>query len=116
MNNTTVENNTITKLCKRCVKLNKPNPEKKLQEFPIKTKNKLSDWCKDCHKEYSKEHYKKNADKIIAKTKEWQKNNKDKIKKYTKTYRDAIKSLNQTKPPEDILNNILPISPQNQKD
>ena len=48
--------------------------------------NKLSNWCKACHRAYSKENYNKNADKKINAAKKWQKKNKDKVKNYVKKY------------------------------
>lgn len=43
--------------------------EKSLDEFPLKNrvKNTRSSMCKDCHAEYSREHYQNNKQKYAAK-------------------------------------------------
>lgn len=119
MEQNTPENNKgnqiVNKTCTRC------NQLKNLSLFPKKTGDKLSNWCKECHRNYSKEHYRRNADEIIAKTIAWQKNNPTKVKDYLKTYRRKGRKLKieplPPKPPgpDDIIQNLLPVSPNNNK-
>jgi hypothetical protein len=67
--------------------------------FESKKPGKLRFKCKDCKKNYEKEHYTKNKDKIKENNKEYYQNNKDKIKENKKEYRqnnkDKIKENNK---------------------
>ncbi len=49
-------------------------------------KDGLSFYCKDCYKKQARLHYSKNSKKLNEKTKEWAKNNPDKIAANTKRY------------------------------
>lgn len=63
--------------------------------------------CRECKREYSREHHQKNKDKRNAQIIEWRKNNKDKANASTKRYRDnhpekcrALKRRWENKNPE----------------
>jgi len=68
------------KVCPRC------KEEKELSEF-----NKGRSECRLCSKEYKKEYYENNKDKIKKGKKEYRENNKDKIKEYDKEYKQNNK-------------------------
>ncbi len=66
-----------TKTCSKC-KIEQP--------FSNFSKNRcmkdgLCNWCKECTKEGQKEYYSRNKEKILSKHREYNKNNKSKIKK-----------------------------------
>jgi len=64
-----------TKICSKCKK------RKPLKKFGVNRAKKdgLNHQCKQCRKEYSKEHYKANAEKLKEKGKEYYKANSEKI-------------------------------------
>lgn len=64
------------KICKKC------GNKKSIDEF---YKNRWE--CKECRKEFNKEHYQINKDKIKKYNKEYQRKNKEYQKKYNKEYR-----------------------------
>jgi hypothetical protein len=68
------------KVCPKC------KEEKELSEF-----NKGRSECRLCSKEYKKEYYENNKDKIKKGKKEYRENNKDKIKEYDKEYKQNNK-------------------------
>ena len=60
------------KKCSACKK------EKQENEFAIKKKNRAGEniyqsFCKECNKQYQKEHYKKNKERYKNKAREWEK-------------------------------------------
>ena len=78
-----------TKICTKCG-LEKPLTD----EYFNKSKNYddgFTYYCKICIKEYKKQYYKKNKDKIKSKVKQYNKDNKEKIVKYRKNYRHKNK-------------------------
>lgn len=79
-----------TKICVKCKK------SKELSFFHKNkwTKDGCSSWCKECKREYGR------SDKSIKKLKEWQSNNKDKIKLFG--LRSKLKKYNLTE--QEFLN------------
>ena len=75
----------MVKVCKKC------KVEKPFDEFHKNKNNKdaLTCKCKSCCKEYKKEYYQANKEKITEKTKEYVQANKKKIKEYKKEYQKA---------------------------
>lgn len=80
--------NELTKICHKC------NKEKSLSNYykhPT-SKNGYVSHCKACHKKYYTNYYEKNKDKIKQKSKIYNHNNKENIKKYIKENEDTIKT------------------------
>lgn len=82
--------NIIKKECCRCEQI------KEVKMFNKKTSSKdgYSSTCKDCVKEYDKQHYDKHKDKIKEHKKQYRKENSDKVKetqrRYYKTHKEEI--------------------------
>lgn len=75
-------NNDQVKVCTKC------NISKPLSEY-----NKNKNICKPCEKEYKKEYYQKNKDKIKAKVSEYRENNKDKVQETNRKYKENHRQL-----------------------
>lgn len=75
------------KLCAKC------GLEKPKEDFNWKNKAKgwLSSWCRECNKEYRKEHYKKNKEQILEDQRKYYKENKERRNEYSKKYRKENK-------------------------
>ena len=97
-----------TKICKKCL------DNKLLSDFSKNknTKDGLQDKCKICVKEYKKQYYIDNKDKILEKGKEyyienqkiiidrvkiWGNNNKNKVEQYKKNYVEKNRDFINTK-------------------
>ena len=73
------------KKCGKCSEV------KSVREFYRNTKRGTGGYCKDCAKSFSKENYRKNADKVKAAVKRYNAAHPEKIKQYAKTYREKQK-------------------------
>ena len=76
------------KLCKKC------GLEKEKTDFYKDKQNKdgLGSYCKTCHKENVRKNYKLNPEKILVRTKKWQKDNPEKRAKIRRKYQYGISS------------------------
>lgn len=81
LRNSTFFLNTKGNVMKICIKC---QVNKQEDEFAIKNSNKniRSIYCKECHKIYAKEHYKKNKFKYIQKAYQWRKKIKELINNF----------------------------------
>jgi len=68
----------LSKICTVC------GADKPLSEFRRQSRNKdgLMYWCKECQDQKNKERYLKKRDHCIAKSREWNLKNPEKLKKY----------------------------------
>lgn len=71
------------KICGTC------KQEKLLDEFDRLTRSRdgHGSICKQCSRKYGRNHYKKNREVYIKRTKEWYKKNREYSAKYSKEYR-----------------------------
>ena len=73
-----------TKCCKKCHKV------KSLSEFgrQAKYKDGVKNYCKDCIKIMNNERYLRVRESHLAKVRKWQDENREKVLKYKKDYRE----------------------------
>lgn len=84
------KNFSITeKKCTRC------NKVLQIDEFKIdkRSKDRYSNWCNTCRREYAKEYYKKNKDTVLLKQKEYYEKNKETISAKNKHYYENNKDI-----------------------
>lgn len=74
--------NIETKICNKC------NIEKPIIDFNIK-----KSMCKLCEKEYKREYYLKNRDKVLKKVLEYRENNKEKVLETSRKYKRNNRQL-----------------------
>jgi hypothetical protein len=60
------------KVCKRCGKV------KLIENFYLSKRNSRCIWCKDCSKDFYKKYYQKNRRRILKRTNEYKRKNKNK--------------------------------------
>ena len=75
-------NKTDIKICNKCSQIKNKNSFYKQKS----TKDGFTNYCKNCIKDYNKNYYKNNRDRIIQNTQQWYGNNKEYKKEYDKNY------------------------------
>lgn len=70
------------KICSKC------NIEQPIENFSIKNKQKgtRNAWCRECNRQYNKEHYQNNKDSYLEKSKKYEKNNRLYMYNYLKNH------------------------------
>lgn len=71
-----------TKVCKKC------GIEKPIDDF-----NKTQNQCKVCEKEYKREYYQKNKEKVQKKVSEYRENNREKVLETNRKYKENHRQL-----------------------
>ena len=54
--------------------------------------NGLANWCKGCCKNYKEQYYIKNKEKLLEKSKNWERDNPEKRAKISKRYKEKVRS------------------------
>ena len=92
---------------KTCIKCSE------IKEYDLFVKDRNT--CKVCKKEYLKEHYKNNSEKLEAYRKEWDKNNSEKVNEYRKKYRKNNPEELKAKSKEHYKNNSQKVKARGKK-